>query len=39
MLVLESEASKPPRNHPKSVSVIEMTFVYAARYCLFGVKP
>ena len=32
MLVLEIEASKPPRNDLKVVSVIEMTLLYDAGY-------
>merc|ERR1719253_1344877 len=32
MLVLEMEACQPLRNDLKSVSVIEMTFLYDARY-------
>ena len=32
MLALEIEASKPPRNDLKVVSVIEMTLLYGARY-------
>ena len=32
MLELEIEASKPPRNDLKIVSVIEMTLLYDAQY-------
>ena len=39
MLVLKIEASKPSRNDLKSVSVIEMTFLYDARYSFVLLRP
>ena len=39
MLVLEIEASKPPRNDLKVVSIIEMTLLYDARYSFVLLRP
>ena len=37
--MLEIEASKPPRFDLKVVSVIEMTFLYDARYSVVLLRP
>ena len=39
MHVLEIEASKPPKNDLKVVSVIDMTLLYDARYSFVFLRP
>ena len=39
MLVLETEASKPPISDLKVYGVIEMAFLYDARYLIVLLRP